>query len=605
MKARPVATLGVLLLCGIAMTHAAFSGAQAQDRDRPAPTRVPAWSPPRAIEPKGSRLEGGQDLPDTTVLARVEDRVIRTTNFVNAYFASYAEFRPPQDSLGRVEFLTSMVDKEVLALTALEANRPMSFEDRVVMREFTERVMANVLFARAVMDSVFITEEDVRAAHAPYGWQYHLKHILFADQPTAASVREKLLARRLRWGDAVRRYSADTTRRGSEGEMGWVSRQALDYAMALEIYHLEPGEISPVLQDANGFHLMQLVERRKVKPPAYEPMRLVLKEYVRSQHATVLAGRFQQQVIRQIGLTYDSTNIRFAAAQFQGYRLVTQEAEGPVLDLSGSVPEFAPADTARILARYRDGQFSLGDFLDAYNARSVVQRPPVDEFQAFLGVLNSMVLEPYMAAVARARGLESDPLAASQIAKKREEIMVEHLFQDSVETKVWIPPQERRRYYEEHAGQYTSFSSVRFAAIVRDSKAGADSIVARLKSGERAEAILHADSLQGLVSGSIQERRDDEKGHHHKLLFEELRPGQSTLVGPDKAGTWMVLHLVEFDPGRLLAYEEVEHYVDESLQNIRAEAMLQDLIARHRKRYRIEAHPELVMRIRLVDPVAP
>jgi PPIC-type peptidyl-prolyl cis-trans isomerase-like protein/parvulin-like peptidyl-prolyl cis-trans isomerase-like protein len=605
MKAHRTVVLGVLLLlCGVAMPRGSSNGAQAPDGARPAPGQVPAWSPPRAMEPKASPSEAPRFLPDSTVLVRVEDRVIRTRGYVDAYYASYAEDRPAQDSLGRVEFLASMVDKEVLALTALEVNRPMTFEDRLVIREHTERVLANVLYARAVLDSVVVTDEEVRDAYLPYGWQYHLKDILFVRQPTAETVREKLLAHQLRWADAVRRYSADTTRRGSEGDLGWVSRQALDYLSAIEVYRLRPGEISRVFQDVNGFHLAQLVERRKVKPPAFEPMRLVLEQYVRDQRAGILASRLQQQVGREIGVTYDSTNIRFAAAQFKGHQVVTEDAEGPILDLSGSVPEFAAADTARILARHRDGRFTLGDFLSAYNARPVIRRPPVGDFEAFFSVLNSIMLEPYMAELARARGLLDDPVAAAQIAKKREQLMVEHLFEDSVQSKVWIPPQERRRYYEEHVGGFTTYPSVRFAAIVRDSKSGADSVAARLASGERAEAILRADSLQGVVSGSVKERRDDEKGPYHKILFEELRPGQSTVVGPDKEGVWMVLHLIEFDPGRRLAYEEVEHYVDESLQNMRAEAMLKDFIARHRKRYRVETHPELVMRIRLVDPLA-
>jgi hypothetical protein len=45
----------------------------------------------------------------------------------------------------------------------------------------------------------------------------------------------------------------------------------------------------------------------------------------------------------------------------------------------------------------------------------------------------------------------------------------------------------------------------------------------------------------------------------------------------------------------------VRQNVDESLQNIHAEASLKALIARRATRYRIEAHPELLMRIRLTE----
>jgi hypothetical protein len=64
----------------------------------------------------------------------------------------------------------------------------------------------------------------------------------------------------------------------------------------------------------------------------------------------------------------------------------------------------------------------------------------------------------------------------------------------------------------------------------------------------------------------------------------------------------MVLQLLEFDPGRQLPFEQVENLVEESLQNIKAEEMLNALLARLRKRYRITSRPELVMRIDLVDP---
>ena len=42
--------------------------------------------------------------------------------------------------------------------------------------------------------------------------------------------------------------------------------------------------------------------------------------------------------------------------------------------------------------------------------------------------------------------------------------------------------------------------------------------------------------------------------------------------------------------------------IDESLQNLESERLLKAFIERHRKRYPIATRPDLVMRIRLVDP---
>jgi hypothetical protein len=519
LNGRPLASLGLALLwSAVAIAIATATGAP------PGAGRAP-WGPAasvasiaRASAPAkgpsdlGGGLDTGQFLPDTTVLLRVGDRVTRIRDFVDDYFGSYAEFRPPPDSAGRVEFLQSLINKEVLGLTALGIDRPLGLEDRTLLRADTERVLANVLYQRAVRDSVTVTEENVNQAYAQY-----------------------------------RRQSPPA-------------------------------------------------------PPALASVRSALREQLRRQREGQRADRLRAQVAARIGMVYDTTNIVWSAPRFRGFETFRPDSAGATVNPSGDLPAFAAADTARVLARHRDGRFTLGDFLRAYQALSPIMRPPVGDFEAFRAQLDAMALAPYMVELARARGLERDSMTVAEILRKREEILVGHLFEDSVRSKVSVPSAERRRYYDQHIAQYVTYPRVRFAAIVRPTRSAADSLLARLAAGANAADILHADSLAGMVTGSIREMREDERGSYHDVLFGELRPGQGTVAGPDWEGTFMVLQSLDFDPGHQLPYEDVVQNVDESLRNIHAEAALRALIARHAKRYRIEAHPELLMRIRLTEP---
>ncbi len=74
------------------------------------------------------------------------------------------------------------------------------------------------------------------------------------------------------------------------------------------------------------------------------------------------------------------------------------------------------------------------------------------------------------------------------------------------------------------------------------------------------------------------------------------------MQGPNKDGGWAVVQSLSYDPGRQLSYEEAANYVDENLQKIRGEEQLAAFSKRLMKRYPTWSHPELVMRIRLVDP---
>src|SRR5712692_2193775 len=57
-------------------------------------------------------------LKDTVVLARVNDRALRVREYIQTYYDSYPDDRPSSDSLGRAEWLNSMINKEVVGAVA-------------------------------------------------------------------------------------------------------------------------------------------------------------------------------------------------------------------------------------------------------------------------------------------------------------------------------------------------------------------------------------------------------------------------------------------------------------------------------------------------------
>src|SRR5262249_48960442 len=133
-------------------------------------------------------------LPDTTVLVRVDDQVVRASEFVESYFDSWPEYRPLADSLGRVQLLNQFVNKEILGIVARQANPPLQYEERQKLREYTQRTISNTLFQRMVCDSVIVTDADIAALRREYSSEKHLQQMVFADLATANRVREELVA---------------------------------------------------------------------------------------------------------------------------------------------------------------------------------------------------------------------------------------------------------------------------------------------------------------------------------------------------------------------------------------------------------------------------
>ncbi len=86
-----------------------------------APAGGPGPSSPGRLTVDGVP-DTGQFLPDTAMLGIVNGRPIRVSEFVESYFNAYAPDRPATDNAGRVEWLTSIVNKEILAHVARRVN---------------------------------------------------------------------------------------------------------------------------------------------------------------------------------------------------------------------------------------------------------------------------------------------------------------------------------------------------------------------------------------------------------------------------------------------------------------------------------------------------
>jgi hypothetical protein len=597
-SASAVLCLACLVIFATTMARGASQSSH-QPSTKPAGSKRAAG--PTAANPSGAPHDASM-LADTAVLARIENRVVRVHDFNERFFDSDPQERPTQDSLGRVEFLNSLVNKNVLGLAVLAANHELSFEDRTVLREHTQRVLSNVLYQRMVIDSVGVTEADIQAAYEQFKTDVHLKHILFPDRTSAERVRKDLVARRVAWSIAVRKFSIAPDRE-QDGDMGWRSRLGVDGRLAAMVFGLPINQVSDVVEDNLGYHLVVVSERRPALAPALEPMRNMIRDQLVGVRASDRTREIQKRLLSRLDVVFDDKNIDWTATRFVTPVSMQNQSGGPVLEVNANLPELTALDLERVLAHYKGGQIALDQLVHSYDAIPAMLRPAMNTPAGVKEQVEAVILEPTMLQLAYERGLDKDPVALQLIDEKREQLMVERMFQDSVQTKVRVTDAMRRKYYDDNKAGFFTFPRIRFAALSSHSRAGADSLKARLLAGEKADAILLADSLQGLPKrGSIQERFQNEHGPYQKVLFEELRPGQVTTDGPDKVGDYVVLQLIAFEQGRQLPFAQVERLIDESVQNIQGDSLFKELIARQKKRYRIEAHPEWVMRFRLAPP---
>ncbi len=563
----------------------------------------------RAAEETGETEE--EHLPDTAVLATVNDREITVGDFREAYFASDINFRPRSDEEGRIEFLNSMINKEILANTANEANKPLGFEDRLRIRETEEKTLANVLFLRRVYEPATATEEEMLEIYPQFSYRIHVRHILFDDKELAERVRRELLSGRTTWSKAVRRYSLSPNR-DEDGDLGWRNRLSLRGDLGIKAFDLNPGAISEVAQNLEGFHVLQCLDREQAKPHPFKTLKRIISEDIRSARTIPLLQKYYADLSKIAEVTYDTTQIAWATAVFKEFelsRMEPHEHEGHEtsaperkLEMTAPTPVFKSKDLDRVIATLDGTPFTLREFMAGYREIPAPVRRKLLSLEPFIVTLNGILLKPKMVELARMSGIGEDPRTVAEVARKTEQVRVEHLFSDSIMSKIRLDDEELRQHYEDRKHEFVTFASALYARIGRLTEAGADSVLAQLESGTPAAEILAADSAQGFYLGSIETIRQTGSNLYESVVFNELEPGEAIKLGPDSEDKFVVVQVIEAEKPQPMSFDEVRSIVAESVRNEKAERLLKALLERQRRHCKIVSHPELVMKIRLIDP---
>lgn len=579
---------GMLLLSLLAVTIAALAASPASR----------AAEPRRPVEYINGVPDTGQFLPNSAILARVADRRVSVLAFRDAYFASDPHIRPSGDSLGRAEFLTNMVRKDVLGLTALSAGYTLNFEDRAKLREVRSKALSNRFFETAVLDVPPVSEDSLRRVYEYYRYELRMRLLQFTDRAVAEAAQRSLAQGRASWATFAARYTPSGLQQ-SEGQFNWSRFENLPTDLGLALWRLKPGQLSPVLRVPGGYQVYQVTERRDRAVPEFGFLRPAIVDALKNHESDLRRRAITDEAKRDMNVRFDTTNVIYTSKLFP---VALRTGEGNEIMIDETLPEIAAEDTSRTLIEWDGGRVSLGRLTHAYSDLPAVMRPRLDSPDRVVEYAEAIMLEPKMLEMAIARGLEQDTVVVARYQRKLEEILVGKMVEDSCFSRITVSQKERRDYYQKNRPGYMTFPSVRYAVVVRDTRAAADSVKARLDAGEPIASVLRADSLRGETRSGIQEANSNSNLSYQKILFEEMRAGQSRVMGPDRANTFACMHLLSFDPGQLLPYEQVETLVDESVRNLKAEKALNDFVARLMRRFPIEVHYDLLPRVKLTTP---
>ncbi|WP_050614232.1 peptidylprolyl isomerase [Bacillus testis] len=122
-----------------------------------------------------------------------------------------------------------------------------------------------MLQEKAAVKDIKVTDEEVKKAYEEYKPEIKARHILVADEKTAKEVKAKLAAGE-KFEDLAKKYSTDTASAKEGGDLGWFGAGAMVPEFETAAYKLQKDQISDPVKTDNGYHIIQVTDKKEKKP---------------------------------------------------------------------------------------------------------------------------------------------------------------------------------------------------------------------------------------------------------------------------------------------------------------------------------------------------
>ncbi len=269
------------------------------------------------------------------------------------------------------------------------------------------------------------------------------------------------------------------------------------------------------------------------------------------------------------------------------------------IELTKQMPKIPAADTLKVLARSRLGEFTVAHLLADWRRLSSIYRPHIADNEGVRGLVQNSLFEQLIRDSAARPELLQRPEVAAVIADRVEYHSVTQYLEREVGAKIATDSLTLVTYYKAHKSEFMRPPRAVLLIMTFDSLAAADSIAHRLTIPGQAETL----TVRGLRSGVSYQHEVFAKSDS-ALYVQARRAGLGAVVGPDNAeGVWRVYKVMAIDSNsEVQAFTKVRPLVERAWYESESERRLRALLDGLKKSARIERNGPALRALVLSSP---
>lgn len=237
-----------------------------------------------------------------TVIAKVGKSTLTLEELNSAIPLEYRMRVSPED---KKQFAENWIGTELIYEKAVKEGTLKQPEVAEQIEQLKKQVVINHWLSKYTYDRLFVSEEDIRNDYevnrGKYNNEIKVAHIVTATETDAAEVKKRLNNGE-DFGKLAMKYSIDPSGKKG-GVLGYIKLgdTALPTFEAEAFSLKKIGNVSDIVQTAQGFHIIKLLGRRKIKnPPTYEDVKESIRNKLLKQKQMALLDSLLQQLREEI-----------------------------------------------------------------------------------------------------------------------------------------------------------------------------------------------------------------------------------------------------------------------------------------------------------------
>jgi parvulin-like peptidyl-prolyl isomerase len=420
------------------------------------------------------------------VVAKVGDLVINGDDFKEGFISRYrTEANAQRQSFKeRQDYLNQLIEKKLMLVDAYRKGLDKKEEIVKAGQDALERVaVQQLLYEKEIIGKV-INEQTLKDYYSKSGEEIHARHILIRTDPVdstqwdKAKVRADSIYQAVKGGadfaELAKSLSDDKTNSPQGGDLGYFKWGRMLPEFQEVAFALKINEISPPVKTNYGYHIIQLLDRRKVEMKPYEEEKAQLKEELKRQKYQELrkmADEYIEQLKKDFELVvYDDS-----------LKAVFDKVNKPGTPQNVSLfSSFTENERKMPVAKWKQGVVTVTDLDQKIGGQGMGYFRQAEDFKM---VIDGILVPKMLSERAKERKLFNAPEAIKASKEATEAMMVQQIQKQEIDDKINFDDLSLKAYYEKNLGKYMTEPMVTIREILLDDENQAKKLLAQAKAG--------------------------------------------------------------------------------------------------------------------------